>query len=343
MRSLVSVACSFCFLVAIAGCNHNNGAGNDLGAGGSGGADLSVGGGGGGDLAGQGQSCAAGQPCPGGQQCTQSGTCACPPYQAFCNGMCIPVANDANNCGGCGVQCTGALACSGGKCETSCLPGLTICSNACVDLSNDNNHCGTCTTKCDPTGSAPTGCTDGQCVPAAKLGPPPAQCANGGPPINVITPGGGVCAGNLAGNTFTWALCSCKDVGLSSLFATDAFDSTQGPYMPGGLGGGVGLNGSLSSSSQMTVGGALWNSAASGLSTSSQSDVLQELHVGGPLMAQMSVSDDGYVKGNISGGPIVFHKKLYHPGGATGVSGATYASIVDQPVSVPPPCDYCVG
>ena len=45
----------------------------------------------------------AGCNCVGGQVCT-SGACACPIYQSFCNGQCIPTSSDANNCGGCGVQ-----------------------------------------------------------------------------------------------------------------------------------------------------------------------------------------------------------------------------------------------
>src|SRR5262245_31088228 len=178
-----------------------------------------------GDFAGQAQDCTNGQPCPGGQQCN-NGTCGCPPYQAFCNGQCIPVANDANNCGGCDVKCTGALACSGGKCEAGCLPGPSICSNACVDTQNDSNNCGTCGHKCMPTGGGqPTGCAAGTCVPAAGSSTGPAgMCPNGGPPITVGTPGGGVCSGNLAGNTFTWALCSCSNVSTQSLLDTDAFD-----------------------------------------------------------------------------------------------------------------------
>src|SRR5260370_17973281 len=109
---ILSVGAALLFLVV--GCHHNSGSATDMGSG----DDLAAGGGG--DLAGQGQSCANGQPCPGGQQC-DNGTCACPPYQAFCNGQCIPVANDGSNCGGCGVQCTRPLASSRGKCQTSSL------------------------------------------------------------------------------------------------------------------------------------------------------------------------------------------------------------------------------
>jgi hypothetical protein len=282
-----------------------------------------------------GQSCATGASCPGGQQCV-NGVCLCPPYQAFCGGQCIPVANDAKNCGACGVQCTGATACSSGKCSSTCQPGLSICSNACVDRANDNDNCGTCGHKC----AMGTGCVGGSCVPAANLGTPPGGCVNGGPPITLPTVvGSGACAGNLAQTTFDWALCSCTNVGLSDSFFTDAFDSTQGPYMPGGIGGGVGLDGSLNSSSGMTIGGTLWASAATGISTSASATVKGELHVGGPVSATINVSGDAYIKGNVSGG-VHIAKTLYHPGGKTGVAG-TYGAIMDVPVDVKPPCAAC--
>jgi hypothetical protein len=315
------------------GQGSQDGGGDDQGIGDSGG-----GGSGGGDLAGQGQPCSGGQACPGGQQCNNgTGTCGCPPYQTFCNGQCIPAAIDPTNCGGCNVMCTGGTVCSGGKCEANCLPGYTNCGGSCVDLTSDNDNCHTCGNKC----GMGTGCSNSACV-AAKTFPTPAACAGGGPQINVPTPGGGnVCAGNLAQTTFTWALCSCNNIGLQDLLFTDAYDSTKGPYMPGGLGGGVGLNGSLTSMGALTVGGTLWDSAASGLNTSSHADVLQELHVGGPVNADITVSDDAYVSGNLSGGPIVIKKTLFHPGGMAGVSGTTAGMIVDQPVTVPPPCAAC--
>jgi hypothetical protein len=176
------------------------------------------------------------------------------------------------------------------------------------------------------------------CKPAAMVGSPPAKCINNGPPITVPTSGSGTCAGNLAQTTFTWALCSCLDVNLSQVFTTDGFDSTMGPYMPGGLGAGVGLDGAFKTSSTTTVGGTLWASASAGLMASAPLTVKQEMHVGGPLSTAMcGVTDDAYVLGNTSGGPLTIGKNLYQPTGATH-TGATAASFVPMTFTVPPPC-----
>lgn len=283
------------------------------------------------------QACGAGQVCQN-AGCVGSGSGpVCGTYQALCNGTCTPTSNDPNNCGDCGIKCTGTMACSGGKCSSSCLPGLSICNNSCVDLKSDNRYCGSCSKSC-PSGQ---GCVDGLCKPAATLGPAPASCEKGGPPINVIFPTAGktLCAGALAQTTFTWALCSCADVKISQVFSTDGFDSTQGPYTPGGLGGGVGMNGQLRSSQVTTVGGTLWSSAATGISASSMLTVGQEIHSGGPVnVRQCTVGSDAFINGNATGNTLAIAKTLYQSPGATN-SGVTYQSLVNTTaVAVPAPC-----
>jgi hypothetical protein len=309
--------------------------------GGAVGADLAVTAGGAGDMTlagGAGDMTLSGggcsPACAGGQLCI-GGTCACPPYQALCNGQCIGVSSDPNHCGSCNNVCTGATACSGGQCASSCMAGLAICSNACVDNQSDNQNCGTCAKAC-PTGQ---GCVSGQCKTAAPLGPSPAKCVNGGPPIGLPTSGGGsACSGNVAQTTFTWALCSCAGVNASQQFLTDAYDSTKGPYAPGGLGGSVGLDGDWTSSQTVDVGGTLWTSAQKGLVGSSPMTVREELHAGAAVTVQMCmVDDDAYIVGNATG-PMTIGKTLYQTPGATR-TGVTAGGIVATAVKVPPPCN----
>ncbi|HEX4457800.1 MAG TPA: hypothetical protein VIA18_07505 [Polyangia bacterium] len=315
----------------------NAGGGAAAGGGGAGGGGAAGGGGvgtGGGGGVGTGGSCSPA--CAAGQLCI-NGTCGCPTYQALCNGQCIPVATDPMHCGDCTTVCTGATACSGGKCESSCMAGLDMCSNACVDLQSDNGNCGTCGTAC-ATGQ---GCVAGTCKTAAPLGPPPAKCVNGGPPITIPVGGGGTqCSGNVAQTTFTWALCSCAGVNASQQFLTDAYDSSQGPYMPGGVGGGVGLDGDWTSSQTVDVGGTLWTSANKGLVGSSPMTVRRELHAGASVTVDMcTIDDDAFISGNETG-PMSVGKTLYQSPGATHSSGVTAASgIVAKAVTVPPPCD----
>jgi hypothetical protein len=343
MRIAIIAVCGLvvsCAALAVAcGSQGNNDNGN-----GDGGPGSSGGQGDGGSFfndgaGGDGQSSSGGSSGGSSSGSSSGGANPCPTYQNLCNGQCVP-AGDPNNCGGCGVACTGTQVCSAGKCEGNCMPGLTACNHACVDTGTDNANCGSCGHAC-PTGQ---GCVGGGCVPAVPVGPPPAKCAGGGPPINFGGDGGvATCAGQVAQTTFLWALCSCKDVATSDVLLTDAYDSTKGPYpQPGTLGGGVGLDNQFNAQGTATIGGALWCSAAAGLTSDSNATVAEELHVGGPFNVQaFSVGYDGYVNGAVSGSTATFDKNLTVPTGVT-PSGTTVKGTiihVPPPVSVPPPCD----
>lgn len=263
-----------------------------------------------------------------------AGKCICPPYQADCGSGCMPITLDPKNCGACGVTCAPSQVCSAGTCSNTCLPGLDACNGFCVDLESDSNNCGNCGTKCPNQ----EGCVQGTCKPALVLGPGPNNCPNGGPPIIIddgVTP---LCSGNVAATTFTWALCSCTDVTLSSSFTTDGFDSTA--VSQGKLGAGVGLDGTFAASSAVDVGGALWASSNGGLTSTSQTRVRSQLHVGGALTAAtFDVDNDGWVKGNVTGSKLAFAKTLTVEPSSVISGSVTYAQLVKQAVNVPAPCD----
>jgi hypothetical protein len=142
----------------------------------------------------------------------------------------------------------------------------------------------------------------------------------------------------VAQTTFTWALCSCSGVNASQTLLTDAYDSTKGPYAPGGVGGGVGLDGDWTSSQTADVGGTLWSAASKGLVASSPMTVRQELHAGASVTVQMcTVQSDAYVVGDATG-PLTVDKVLYQTPGAARTS-VTAGSVVPKAVTVPPPCD----
>lgn len=68
-----------------------------------------------------------------------------------CNGVCIDVQNDTQNCGSCGTVCSSDKVCSHGACAAVCGGGTAHCGNNCVDLKSDPLNCGGCGTKC-PSG-----------------------------------------------------------------------------------------------------------------------------------------------------------------------------------------------
>lgn len=257
----------------------------------------------------------------------------CPAYQTRCNGVCIPTSVDPDNCGGCGVTCGQDQVCSGGSCTASCLAGLTACDRQCVDTASDNDHCGGCDRPCGPN----MGCVAGDCQPSMG-GTTAPMCAGGGPPIDL---GDGQSSDCLGQTTFRWAICSCLDIGVSSTLQTDAYDSLTGPYVPGGPGGGIGMNRMFQASSATTVSGAMWASSPTGTGPSADLNVGMELHLGGPFSPKTTVvGGDAYIDGNVStAATITFQKALYQPPGTTVSGDVTYVSRAEQPVDVPPPCE----
>jgi hypothetical protein len=172
---------------------------------------------------------ACGNVCGTGETCS-SGQCECPPGTTLCGGQCVTTSVDPNNCGACGNVCpAGKPLCVSNGCTNSCPAPLSNCGGKCSNPSDDNDNCGACGNKCGPG----TGCSAGACVAVIPTGTPPAKCVNGGPIISVPTGGGGnTCTGSLGATAFTFGICSRTDIGpLSRKLYTDAFDSTQGPYV----------------------------------------------------------------------------------------------------------------
>lgn len=183
------------------------------------------------------QNCGAcGNACGAGESCV-NGACACGFGQISCPNGCVTPSVDPLNCGSCGDICgaganLGKPYCVSGGCTAACPAPLVGCgtgpSAECTNTDSDNDNCGSCGHKCPAT----QGCSNGTCVPKFPVGPDPAKCVGGGPPISVPTGGGEqTCTGNLGSTSFTFGLCSRTNVGpLSQDLFTDAFNSLEGPY-----------------------------------------------------------------------------------------------------------------
>lgn len=98
---------------------------------------------------GAGQCCAAGT--------TACGTGCCVDGDTCCGTTCTVTSIDSNNCGGCGIVCSGDQRCDNGVC--ACPSGDVECNGLCTDLSFDDQDCGACGHACDPG----LVCIGGQC------------------------------------------------------------------------------------------------------------------------------------------------------------------------------------
>lgn len=269
---------------------------------------------------------------------------SCPPYQTRCEGACIPTSTDPNNCGGCGVTCGESEVCSGGTCTDTCMAGLEICDQKCVDFESDNDHCGACGSACD----AGEGCVAGACQPAADLGDRGEACAGGGPPIDL---GETVtverqCTGELAERTFRWAVCSCDGFSANTGIVADAYDSSTGPYVPGGEGGGLATNGIIHTNVGFEATGTVWAADAldtgTAVSTNTPATIGQRLHAGSSVQmgSGTSIGGDAYINGDVANN-LSIGGILYAPDSANIDGGTTYADLQRGPVDVAQPCDAC--
>ena len=87
-------------------------------------------------------------------------TCECDAGLTSCDGACVDVDSDPQNCGSCETACGIGEACEDGVCVgPECDAGLTECDGACVSLQFDEANCGSCGEDC---GNGL--CFFGQCV-----------------------------------------------------------------------------------------------------------------------------------------------------------------------------------
>jgi hypothetical protein len=110
--------------------------------------------------------------------CMNKRCASCGTGTKACNNFCVNTSNDKNNCGTCGMICSGSTSlCSGGSCKCTqngdcgtngvCNNGaciscgsMTACGAACVNTQNDSSNCGSCQTMC----AAGQSCSRGKCA-----------------------------------------------------------------------------------------------------------------------------------------------------------------------------------
>lgn len=187
--------------------------------------------------------------------------------------------------------------------------------------------------------------TDGSVDPNRDAGTPPTgYCEGSGPPILVGDGTARECGGNVAQRTFRFGLCVCEDVAAAHAITTDAYDSRQGPYTVGSMGGSIGVNGRVAANASLTVGGTLIAGDTLGVQTGGAPlNVARRFFDDGPLAADgdVQVGGDAFVGGPVRASNLTIGGTLTVPdANAIDVSGASsIGRTVEAPVSVAPPCD----
>lgn len=158
----------------------------------------------------------------------------------------------------------------------------------------------------------------------------------------VIVGGGGECAGEIAEDTFRFALCTCEGTSVGSQLSLDAFDSTVGPY--GGANilddGSLGSNGALDIDGKLTARGSAFIHGG-GFSVGPEGEVLGTVYANGDAVQSNSSTDIGrnaFFNGNVSG-RFNIEGTLKVPANATvGPQVRATGGIIRGPVQTAAPC-----
>src|SRR5262249_19250919 len=122
--------------------------------------------------------------------------CTCPDGTTDCGDACVNTESDDNNCGACGIVCTGGKSCQNGVC--TCPNGGTDCGGTCTNVLFDDARGGGWGNACDANQACflgKCGCSDttklycnGQCIDGFS---DPNNCGNCGN----VCPAGQDCVG----------------------------------------------------------------------------------------------------------------------------------------------------
>ena len=197
---------------------------------------------------------------------TSAGTCGTGLQP--CNGGCVDIASDPQNCGSCGNICGAGQSCQVAVCR--CQGGLADCGTGCLSLSSNHDNCGACNNVCGPTEVCNRSACSAQCD--AGLTNCNGGCTNPlNDPLNCGTCGT-MCS---AGQTCSAGSCVCSNGspvcnGLCTSVMTDVNNcGTCGNVCPSGqsCSGGVCGGAAVTSSTGSNVTGGTASTTTAGTSS----------------------------------------------------------------------------
>lgn len=151
----------------------------------------------------------------------------------------------------------------------------------------------------------------------------------------VVVGGNGTCAGELAEESFRFAICACDTIEVQSTISLDGFDSRLGPYGAALPGGGVninddgqlGINGALTMDGKLEVRGSAFIGGG-GVTLGPRSQISRNLYAAGPAVqpnSSSTIERNAFIDGDVSGRFDIMGD-LHVPTSAT-VSGSTQQGL----------------
>jgi hypothetical protein len=167
------------------------------------------------------------------------------------------------------------------------------------------------------------------CSQFDDLLPPPDGGAGCDSPIKI----GDQCAASLAALRLRYALCSCGALVLEHGLFTEGGSGMRGPSAA------VGSDDYIQIAGPVQVAGVLDAAGQFGVAFGRNAGVLGSLHSGGALSANMflSVGGDAFVDGDVVG-RMDIGGALHVPPGAFVAGTVSAADLLEQPITVDPPC-----
>jgi hypothetical protein len=162
------------------------------------------------------------------------------------------------------------------------------------------------------------------------------------PSTGVSSPGSEVCADQLAADTFTQALCSCKNIDSGYSLSTDSFNSVTGVTL--GNTAHVFTNQHWRPGGRADVGGDVVAFGTGSHTPGGQNHIQADVRLNGPLSTSRAfnvglTAGDLFVNGNVAfGAAVSVDGDVHRPAGSSLTGGGGLTSVLG-PVVVPEPCD----
>lgn len=196
--------------------------------------------------------------------------------------------------------------------------------------------------------SAEAGASSGGAGAAGNAGAPPEICSGFVPTVSTTLAGStrqDTCAGWIARRAFSHAVCSCGDLDVLAVLASDARDSSAEPTDPDRIGAAVGVNGNYAGGEYVRIGGSFTVAGAEPLASRGGIDVAGDLRLAAPTDAAgpLFVGRDAWLLGATSSLSLATVGRDLHlgPNGSLEALGPVVAggATLHEAFDIAPPCE----